>query len=132
MTKNILSLEKTIEELNEEIVRVTDKIQEKNKQNKLEATTATTTTQSSQTTTTTAKQKTSTYFPSQKKIRIKLPLKKNVKESKPRIQPYEYPIIQENLTERTSFYYDGGVESTTIIYAIPYRPEEESTTVKSF
>ena len=68
---------------------------------------------------------------SDKKIRIKIPQKKKIKESKPKIEPYEYPIIRENLTDRNSFYYDGGVDSTTVIYAIPYNPEQELTTMKS-
>jgi len=86
----------------------------------------------------TTEQETSTYFPtksqmakSDKKIRIKIPQKKKIKESKPKIEPYEYPIIRENLTDRNSFYYDGGVDSTTVIYAIPYNPEQELTTMKS-
>ena len=136
IAKNIKNLEKTIEELNEEIVRVADKIEEKNKLRMLEATT---TTEGLKTTTTDLE--ISTYFPtiskkvkSDQKIRIKIPQKKKIQESKPkpRIQPYEYPIITENLTDRNGFYYDGGVESTTVIYAIPYRPEHELTTVKSF
>ena len=137
MAKNIKNLERTIEELNEEIVRVADKIQEKNKLRMLESTTTTPTEDLKLATTTT--KEISTYFPtkskkakSDKKIRIKIPQKKQTKESKPKIQPYEYPIIAETLTDRNSFYHEGGVESTTVIYAIPYKPEQEITTMKSF
>ena len=124
MVQNILSLERTIDELNEEIVKVTEKIQEKNKKGKTEKTTTTTKTVS--------EEETSTYFPtklkSDKKIRIKIPPKKKSQKVKPKIQPYEYPIITENLTERTSLYTG---DSTTVIYAIPYTGhDEELSTMK--
>ena len=153
VVSEILTLEKTIQQLDAEIQRVTDRLGEKSGREpktttdrSTETVARTTVITSPATTTTATEHDESTYYPMQhklsslgsdhnitaaaspgtvadKKIRIKLPLME--KKSKPKIQPYEFPLsepLQEFLPPQGN---GQNPEATTVIYAIPYVPEEE-------
>ena len=129
----ISKLEQTIEALDAEIRDVKDKLKSR------KVTDGTAETIKSAKITTTTEREESTYFPmhqenvssnqseqkGEKKIRIKLPQRK---VEKPKIQPYEFPLT-EALTKVSSSF-ENESESTTIVYAIPYIPDEEESVTK--
>ena len=117
---------------------MTDKLEKKNHEKVSDDGTAET--MKSAIITTTTEREESTYYPmnqenissnqseqkeEEKKIRIKLPQRK---VEKPKIQPYEFPIT-EPLTKVLSIMEDES-ESTTVVYAIPYIPDEEEAVRK--
>lgn len=131
----ISKLEQTIEALDAEIRDVTDKLEKKSRK----VTDGSAETTKSAIITTTTERDESTYYPmnqenvssnqsekkEEKKIRIKLPQRK---VEKPKIQPYEFPLT-EALTKVSSTF-EKESESTTIVYAIPYIPDEEESVTK--
>ena len=131
----ILKLEETIEALGAEIKDVTDKLGEKSRKTSKIITDESTETMTSAVTSTTTERQDSTYYPmdqenprsqqsksGEKKIRIKLPQKK---VEKPKIQPYEFPLSEPLPKIPTKN--EEQPDSTTIVYAIPYNPEDKET-----
>ena len=136
----ISKLEETIQALDAEIRDVTDKLEKKTREKVTDDGSAETM-KSAIMTTTTERGEESTYYPmnqenvssnhsvsvhkEEKKIRIKLPQKK---VEKPKIQPYEFPLTEPLPTLSSAFEKES--EITTIVYAIPYVPDEEEELVR--